>query len=667
MRIDHLLILIVVLLGGTSYAQPVHTNTESVTCEPIKDARVLSPRLANYNFHLDFDHEDHVVEGAEYITWQNPSPDTIASLRLYMYLNAFSGPHSSYIRGNLRNVMGQDLSNTPEEDWGHVVVKSALQEVEEDEKIPLSYRYIQPDDDNPRDSSVLEIVLAAPILPGEIVRLSLDFRSKLPRTIARSGWGEHGFNHFAHWYPKLGVYEIDNQGEWAWNCHQFLSRMEFYGDHGNYDVTIDADPSYTIGGSGCIEQYQEPIDGSDKVRTRLIAHDVIDFCWVASPLLTVTEDRWEHVEIRLLGPASHASLRGRILGAAKHALGYFAEHVGEYPYNTLTILDPPLHGLRSGFMEYPTYITGGAFYSFPKGIRSMESLIIHEFAHQYFMQILANNEKEAPWLDEGFVTFYEDCVMEDFYGENSLIDLLGYKVSNSSLTRNEYVSLKNKRASPITEIGYQVRGNYKGIIYSKTATVLQTLKGYLGAKEFDEMMMKYYDRQKFTHPRKADFITVVEDFFTKYPNLLSPVIRDFLDQALDGTQVCDYALLNCGSFKIASSSSGADADGDYYRSYLEMERRGDFIAPVEIGIDWSDGTHTVSSWDGVEAIHTMTFEEKDRHVISATIDPDKKLFLDIDFNNNSYTTAPERSGICKYAIRSIYWVQNIMQSASFLM
>jgi len=666
--IQHLLIFISVLLGTTVLAQSSSSDLTSYDCEPVLGDRTLSQRLANYIFDIDFDHERHQVDGTEKITWHNASPDTIRSLRLYMYLNAFSGPESSYLRGNMRNVMGQDLRSRPAEDWGHVsVLRADQRHTSDEESVSLSFRYIQPDDSNSSDSTVLEVTLVQPVLPGEKTTLDLVFRSKLPRTIARSGWGEHGFHHFVHWYPKVGVYEPDEDGVWGWNCHQFFSRMEFYGDHGNFDLTIDADPSFTIGGSGCIDSYKEEIDGSDMVRTRLIAHDVIDFALVASPLLTVTEEQWEHVEIRLLGPASHASLRGRILLAAKHSLTYFAEHVGEYPYNTLTILDPPLHGLRSGFMEYPTYITGGAFYSFPNGIRSMESLIVHEFAHQYFMQILANNEKEAPWLDEGFVTFYEDCVMEDLYGENSLIDLFGYKVSNSSFTRNEFVSLKNKRTSPITEIGYNVRGNYKGIIYSKTATVLRSLKGYLGDEHFDEMMKKYYDRQKFTHPRKADFVSVVHEAFAEHPNLLSPVIQDFLDQALDGTQVCDYAMLNCGGRKMDHAPDGLKDTGDFFLSYVQLERREDFIAPVEIGINWSDGSYTLESWDGVEALHTLTFQERGRQIVSAIIDPDKKLYLDIDFNNNSFSTEPERSGILKYATRSIYWVQNIMQSTSFLM
>ena len=652
-------------------------DTKVTSCSPVKDDRVLSPRLANYKMDVELDHERHLVQVGETISWHNHSPDTIGSLRLYMYINAFSGPNSSYLRGRLRNVMGQDLETRPPEDWGHISVRFAKDKyfdvkqgsIGNELGRDLSYRYIQPDDGNEQDSTVLEISLIDPVLPDSTIEIFIAFEAKLPRTIARTGYGEHGFHHFVHWYPKLGVYEQDEDGIWGWNCHQFLPQMEFYGDHGNYEVNIRAHKSLTIGGSGCLNYNKEPWDdgSSDLVTTSFVAHDVIDFGWVASPHLTVTEDQWEHVDIRLLGPSSHASLRRRILRAAKHSLSYFAEHVGEYPYNTLTILDPPLHGLRSGFMEYPTYITGGAFYSFPKGIRSMESLIIHEFAHQYFMQIMANNEKEAPWLDEGFVTFYEDCVMEDLYGEYSLIDIFGYKVSNSSFTRNEFVSLPNRRTSPITEIGYKVRGEYKGIIYSKTATVLKTLKAYLGEEAFDDMMKSYFERHKFTHPRKDDFITVVNEAFEQHPNLLSPVINEFLAQALDGTQECDYAMLRCGGHPTESVPEGGDPGQTYYYSYIEVERKKDFIAPVEIGIDWSDGSYSVDTWDGVDARYTLTYTEVGRRIESACIDPEKKLYLDIDFNNNSYTDRPERSGILKYATRSIYWVQNIMQSASFLM
>ncbi|MBK6818059.1 MAG: hypothetical protein IPG85_00005 [Bacteroidetes bacterium] len=53
-------------------------------------------------------------------------------------------------------------------------------------------------------------------------------------------------------------------------------------------------------------------------------------------------------------------------------------------------------GLKSGLMEYPTLITTGSVYGMPNNIRTTESLVVHEFIHQYFMAVVANNEKEEP-------------------------------------------------------------------------------------------------------------------------------------------------------------------------------------------------------------------------------------------------------------------------------
>ena len=668
MRATYLTLVFLFVLIELSFAQDL--------CSPTIYSEALSPRLANYEIDIHLDHTTHSIEGTELISWTNHSPDSVSHVRLYMYLNAFKNSYSSYLKGANLNVMGQDLRNRSEEEWGWIKVFKAVQ-IDATE-IPLRTSYVQPDDQNEYDQSVLKIDLAQPVPPNGLLTLDLNWAAKLPRIIARSGYAEFDHNHFVHWYPKLGVYEKDEDGQWGWNCHQFLPRMEFYGDHGNYLVNIYHDPSLTIGASGCSNAYKEPIsDTTNRVRTAFYAEDVIDFAWVASPNLLVYEDQWEHVDIRLLYPKLHKRLIPRLVGAAKNALQYLNDHVGEYPYSTLTILDPPVHGLRSGFMEYPTYITGGSFYAFPKGIRTLESLIIHEFAHQYFMQIVANNEKEAPWLDEGFVTFYEDCIMEDSYGDASLFEIFGYRVRNSSFTRNEYTSLRNPAIGPITQKSWKVRGDYKGIIYSKTATVLQTLKRYLGADHFDEMMREYFKDLSFSHPRKDDFLKYVYQAFEEHPNLLSPDIARFMNDVLDETYICDYAvsnIINGTSLKPTGLIDVHNGDSEYHaygetgqsKSLLQVERLGTLIAPVEIVLLWEDGTRTIENWDGEASSYTFTFE-KDQKLIAAEIDPERKLLLDIDFNNNSLTLQPAKGGILKYATRSMYWVQNAIQSFSFLM
>ena len=426
---------------------------------------------------VTLDHTKHLVTGTQSIEWINNSPDTVAHVELYMYLNSFKDYNSSYLRNTGANVMGQDISDRLEEDWGYITLESV--------KIPdsdreLERRYIQKLDNNELDQSVIRIDLDQSVAPGDTLTLITEFVSKLPRTIARVGFAENNFNFVVHWYPKLGVYESNEEGAWGWNCHQFLQRMEFYGEFGTYDMSITTDRMMTVGGSGCrVDQ----IDNNNGTVTHLFsAEDVIDFAWVAYPDFDIYSDNWNGVDIELLYPSHHKNHIPRIVGALKNSLEFMHQHLGAYPYPKITVMDPPALGMRSGFMEYPTFITGGSFYGFPKAVRSLESLIIHEFCHQFFMAVIASNEKEAPWLDEGFVTFFEDNIMEAYYGDgdNSLVDLLGYKMSNIDNSRNEYVSMTNKRSSAITDKSWLIRGDYKGLIYAKTSLILGSIKNIMG-------------------------------------------------------------------------------------------------------------------------------------------------------------------------------------------
>ncbi|MEL6124151.1 MAG: M1 family metallopeptidase, partial [Bacteroidota bacterium] len=398
---------------------------QNSSCRPTVSDDPLSPRIANYVMDVRLDTETKMVYGTSIIQWTNTSPDTVRDMHMYLYLNAFANAKTSLL-GNPGGSFGQDLSGRESIEWGGLTLSDIRQQ---GSQLDVLTSFVYPDEENFNDSSAVRLELPKRVLPGESTILTMSFQSKLPLIIGRSGYAENDFYHVVHWYPKVGVYEQDLSGDWGWNCHQFLPGMEFYGDFGNYDVTMNVPSDMVVGASGCLAEKSEE---GDRCTYRYVAEDVIDFAWCASPDLEVVEDSWGHVDLRLLSAPAHHMLRERLMNAAKSALSYLDTHIGAYPYRTLTILDPPMHGLRSGFMEYPTYITGGAFTGWPKGVRTVESLVIHELTHQYFMQMLANNEKEEPWMDEGFVTYYEDRIMEHAYGSHSLFDLWGYRVSNQA-------------------------------------------------------------------------------------------------------------------------------------------------------------------------------------------------------------------------------------------
>ena len=77
-----------------------------------------------------------------------------------------------------------------------------------------------------------------------------------------------------------------------------------------------------------------------------------------------------------------------------------------HPYKQITVVDPA--DLRAGGMEYPTLITGDTTWWMPEGLRLVELVVEHEFGHQYWYGMVATNEFEDAWLDEG-INSYTEC------------------------------------------------------------------------------------------------------------------------------------------------------------------------------------------------------------------------------------------------------------------
>lgn len=67
-------------------------------------------------------------------------------------------------------------------------------------------------------------------------------------------------------------------------------------------------------------------------------------------------------------------------------------------------------------------------------------MTIHEFGHAYFMGILASNEFEEPWIDEGINSFWESRIIDYYYGKNSgMIDHPWLKIADAAIARTSYI------------------------------------------------------------------------------------------------------------------------------------------------------------------------------------------------------------------------------------
>ena len=647
-------------IGGLAQCDPHFSNP-------------LSPRIANYNIKVRVDPDSKQIHAEEVIKWTNTSPDTVVDLRFHMYINAFKNTSSTFIKGSGNQIFGNSILERKASEWGWIRMDSVFNV--QDKSLAGVSQYIQPDDRNKDDQSVLQLVLTRPILPGETREIKLFFTAQMPKTFVRVGYSKDDYFLFVQWFPKLGVYEQDVHGQWKWNCHQFFRQTEFYADFGVYDVTVEVPTGWVVGASGCLVGESEIENGW--TRRRYVAEDVIDFAWVLYPHFSVVTDRWNNVEIRLLIPPEHKHFTPRFIKATKASLAYLDEHVGPYPYPIITVVDPPFHALRSGLMEYPTLITTGSMYGMPESLRSLEALVAHEFAHQYFMALLASNEKEEAWLDEGLVTYFEDKIIDYTYGEqSSMFNVMGYQSGNRALTRLEYTGLGNPKAGIIARPGWEIEESFKGFVYSKTATWLHTLEGMLGQETMKEIFQTYFQRWKFRHPRGKDFLSVINEIVEKRNPNLSDAIRSLNTQILTGTDICDYAIGDIQNIPHIEPIGLFDLEGDVvfkkgridgskWNSMIKIYRLGGISAPVDIEVYYENGKMEKFHWSGLERTHILRIS-RDSRVEAACVDPAHKLYIDRDFNNNSKTAKPKKNPLYKYASKTVFWVQNVLQTISWL-
>lgn len=638
----------------------------------------LSDRIANYDIAVQLDHENKMIHGSQTLTWTNPSIDTIRTLRFHLYYNAFKNSLSTFLNDSPREIP-EALKVDDKENWGWSQITSFTDQFGND--ITANLKYIQPDDGNIHDQTVLEVTLDKPVYPKKTHQFKIEFDAKIPKFVARTGYARD-YYFMVQWFPKIGVYEpagMRYAQKGQWNCHQYHSQSEYYANFGVYNVSITVPKDMTVGASGIFVSGNINDDGT---RTHVYrAEDVIDFAWTASTCFEEVKDKWEHVNIRLLIPAEHKEHTKRYLTAAKQSLTYFKEHIGEYPYTTLTIVDPPIYGIRSCCMEYPTLVTGISLAGLPNAIKTVEIITAHEFAHQYFMQMLASNEFEEPWLDEGFTTYFENRIMDHYYGDHtSTIDLLGLKIGAMEQSRTNYTGMRNPQVAEVFRPAWGFKhGGYNSVVYQKTCTWLATLDNMLGREVMDEILQTYFQRWRFKHPSGQDFIDVVNEIVAKrYDEKFGANMDWFFEQVLYGNEVCDYKINEIenklipnkvGFFDNGEEKSfeetKEDVEDSTYISKVIIHRLGQAKFPVDILVRFDDGSEVLEHWEGLDPTHELKYRGP-KKIEWAHLDPENKNLMDLNLNNNSKRVERETSVVWKFTSKFMFWVENLITTLTVL-
>jgi hypothetical protein len=593
----------------------------------INSDKPMSERVVHYEIDAKYDAATHTVDATEVLTYHNLTGQALDHFPFHLYQNAFQ-PTSTWVReAKIQGSRDTAYDKWTEKEYGSEQIKNL--EVVGQGDLTSQLQYIAPDDGNKDDKTVIDLRMAKPIAPGAYVQFKIAFQTKFPETQARSGW-KRDFVLGGQWFPKVGVW-------WhgAWNCHQYHATTEFFADFGVYDVKLTLPQNEIVGASGVLVN---EMNNPDNTKTYTYhGDDIHDFAWTASPRYRVREGVYQAqmgpVKLRFLMQPAHWSQAERHERIIRQTLDHFEKWYGPYPYKTLTVVDPEPDSAAGG-MEYPTFITGESSWFMPDGLYLPEIVLEHEFGHQYWYGMVATNEFEDAWMDEGINSYSEVKVLDSILGKNtSIMNVAGITMGERQEQRLGYVSAADR--DPIAQKAYDYYsfGSYGGITYGKTASVLVTLESIIGEDTMAKAMRAYFMKYRFTHPTKEDFLKTIEEVSGKD-------LRWYFNQAIYGSQVMDYEVLKVDSFPVNWYEEKKDRKSEknkdtVYQSYVSLGRKEDFIMPVEVEIKFDNGEEIREHWDGQSRWTRFSYQKKAK-VVSAELDPDHKVQIDRNDFNNSF-------------------------------
>ncbi len=545
-----------------------------------------------YTMNVDMNVQTNQFKGVQKLEYWNNSPDTLKKVFYHLYWNAFQPNSSMDVRSRRQGTIAirKDKNGNELMDWD-ARVTDRISKLKEDE---IGYEKITSIRMNGRPlqtklhETILEVVLDQPILPRSKVTFDLAWDAQVPLQVRRSGRDNPNTKvryTMTQWYPKMCEYDYE-----GWHPTPYIAR-EFYGVWGDYDVTINIDKSYMLGGSGLIQNGAEVGFGyepngtkvkapaGDKLKWKFLATNVHDFAWAADP-------KYKHIKATLSNGTTINVLYNNVSGTAQEdarwkevadaaviVYPFIEKTFGPYPYKQYSFI----HG-GDGGMEYPncTMLAGPSL-----------GTVFHEWMHSWYQGMMGTNEGKYPWMDEGFTEWATDRV-EEYYRQQvsrkRITDPAALQRADSVAMAppaahqsiySSYIALaKSGREEPMTTHSdhYNTNYAYSQAAYSKGGVFVEQLGYIVGAAVRDKIMLAYYREWRFKHPNASDFIRVAE----KVSGLKLDWYQEYW---VNSTKTIDY-----GIDSLYEQNGGTT---------IRLRRLGMMPMPVDVKITFKDGT---SEW-----------------------------------------------------------------------
>ena len=596
----------------------------------------------DYKMDVVMDVKTYQYKGTQKLVYTNNSSDTLRRVFFHLYNNAFQpgsemdahaqnipDPDARFIK-KTKDAEGKEvreirIANLKPNEIGYLKISNFKQD-----GVSASTKEV---------GTILEVTLAKPIRPGKSTTFTLDFDGQVPVQIRRSGRNNSEGVAFsmAQWYPKMAEFDFE-----GWHADPYIAR-EFHGVWGNFDVNITIDKEYILGGSGYLKNKNEigfgyedkgkevKKDPNSKTLTwHFTAPNVHDFTWAA-------DKNYLHDVVK--GP-NNVDLHFLYLNKPKvienwkalepimvRVMDYYNKTVGNYPYKQYSFIQG-----GDGGMEYAmcTLMLGNGT------TKGMMSTAPHELAHSWFQHILASNESEHPWMDEGFATYIEYLALNEIAVK---------KAENpfESIYKTYYKFLESGKEQPMSTHGdrFDLNRAYTVSSYYKGALFLSQLEYIIGKENTRKTLKRYYNDFKFKHPTPNDIKRSAE-------RVSGANLDWYLTDWTETLNTIDYGVKDVRT----------DLGYTGVNQVVTLERIGRTPMPIDLLVEYVDGTKesfyiplrmmsfekenptpaikriVLTDWPWAQPTYT-TWIHNEKTIKKITIDP-SGLMADVKRENNVY-------------------------------
>ncbi len=475
-KFSSLIIIVVAFVLSTS----IHYIWDMGQTQRVFNTITKSDEISQYNIEAEFNEESMEIYGNQQVYYKNNTNKNMKEVYFHIYANAFkSNKTAPFESKNMTKAYPNGF------DKGGIEILSVTEGGKK-----VNYKIMGEGD------TTLRVTPKTLLESGTATKINIEFKVKLPNSVGRMGYGENTVN-IANWYPILSIY--DNNG---WNLEPYYAIGDpFYSDVAEYNVKMSIPKEYELATTGNI--LKKSNKGNKKIYD-IKANNVRDFTLILSQKFSINRgnvDDTEVISYTIDGKKEKESLK-----YSMDALKIFNRSFGKYPYDQLSVVASDFF---IGGMEYPNLVViGKSLYENNVNI-SLEYVIAHEIAHQWWYGIIGNNQVIEPWLDEALTEYSTLMYFEKKYGDHIKDEIYekmienNYQEFSSNNTKNDERILRSLKE-------FDNSLEYSSIVYSKGAMFIKELKDEMGEDDFIKGLREYFGTYKFKNATTEDFYKIMQ-------------------------------------------------------------------------------------------------------------------------------------------------------------